>query len=287
MTETDKEKHIPGGSFIIARKLFRSEVWLKDPLYLKAWLWILGQASHSDHERNGHKYKRGEFATTYDEVIKSISYYHNRQHIIPTVKQARVILKWLESQSMIQVIPIKRPISQVHNSFLTGADPRARTGAYLGIKIVVVNYDTYQDSTSYRGRDKGRPTSRQGHNNNNGYNNGYNNGLKETPDFSAFLSRYENQTLIEQCFSAMASVRKSNKVAESVLIAQLKKWERYPAEQVEAAIKTYLDKDCAGQGKGEAYLLGIIRNQKTVEPVQESTGSPLLDKYYQEQGQTV
>jgi len=278
---TDKEKHIPGGSFIIARKLFRSEVWLKDPLYLKAWLWILGQASHSDHERNGHKYKRGEFATTYDEVIKSISYYHNRQHIIPTVKQARVILKWLESQSMIQVIPIKRPISQVHNSFLTGADPRARTGAYLGIKIVVVNYDTYQDSTSYRGRDKGRPTSQQGHNNKKGRIR----VKKETPDFSSFLSRYKSQDLIKQAFEAMASTRKSNRVAGSVLIAQLKKWERYPAEQVEAGIRTYLDKDYAGQGKGEAYLLGIIRNQKSAEPVKESTGSPLLDAYYQQQGQ--
>ena len=49
-------------------------------------------------------------------------------------------------------------------------------------------------------------------------------------------------------------------MAESVLIAQLQKWEKYPVEQVEAGIRIYLDKDYAGQGKREEYLMGIIRN---------------------------
>ena len=49
-------------------------------------------------------------------------------------------------------------------------------------------------------------------------------------------------------------------MADSVLLAQLRKWVQYPPEQVEAGIRTYLEKDCAGNGKGEAYLLGIIRN---------------------------
>ena len=63
-------------------------------------------------------------------------------------------------------------------------------------------------------------------------------------------------------FDALRSTRKSNRIAESVLLSQLQKWERYPVVQVEAAIRTYLEKDYAGQGKAEAYLLGIIRNQK-------------------------
>ena len=103
---------------------------------------------------------------------------------------------------------------------------------------------------------------------------------KETPSFFSLRSRYPDQDLLDQVFEAIASTRKSNKVAESVLIAQLQKWERYPVEQVQAGIRTYLQKDFAGQGKGEAYLLGVIRNQKIGEPRQESTGSPLLDAYY-------
>lgn len=84
---------------------------------------------------------------------------------------------------------------------------------------------------------------------------------KNPPDFFSFKSRYPNPDLIDRCLAAIASTRKSGKVAESVLLAQLQKWERYPAEQVEAGIRTYLEKDYAGQGKDEKYLLGIIRNQ--------------------------
>ena len=72
--------------------------------------------------------------------------------------------------------------------------------------------------------------------------------------------RYAHQKLIDDVFTAIASTRKSGKVADSVLIAQLQKWEKYPVEQVEVGIQIYLDKDYAGQGKREEYLLGIIRN---------------------------
>jgi hypothetical protein len=51
-------------------------------------------------------------------------------------------------------------------------------------------------------------------------------------------------------------------------------------EQVEVGMRIYLDKGCADQGKGEKYLMGIIRNQKVEEPKEQSTGSVLLDSYY-------
>lgn len=82
-----------------------------------------------------------------------------------------------------------------------------------------------------------------------------------TPEvFSSLKERYSDQALIDMAFDAIRSTRKSSKVADSVLMAQLRKWERYPVDQVEAGIKTYLDKDYAAQGKREDYLLGIIRN---------------------------
>jgi len=85
---------------------------------------------------------------------------------------------------------------------------------------------------------------------------------EETPDFFSLKERYSDQDLINRVFQAIASTRKSNKVAESVLFAQLQKWERYPVEHVEAGIRIYLEKDYAGQGKKEDYLFGIIKNQK-------------------------
>ena len=90
--------------------------------------------------------------------------------------------------------------------------------------------------------------------------------VKETPEqisdeISCLKIKY-NQKLIEEVFHAIATTRKTGKVADSILLNQLQKWKRYPVEQVEAAIRVYLDKDYAGQGKNEKYLMGIIRNQK-------------------------
>ena len=247
MSEQKPKDQILKGGFIVARKLFGSEIWLRDPLYLKVWIWIIGKANHKDIKKNGRLYRRGELVTTYNKIIKAASYYHNRSHITPSLKKIRLILEWLQKEGMIAVKPLKSGLG------LTGADPKARTRAYLGIKIIVMNYDTYQNYKNYKGRDRGRPSVQQGHNNNNEYN-------KETPDLFFLKKRYAHQKLIDDAFKAIASTRKSGKVKDSVLIAQLQKWEKYPVEQVEVGIQIYLDKDYAGQGKREEYLLGIIRN---------------------------
>jgi len=120
---------IPNGNFRIARKLFESKIWLKEPLYIKLWIYLLGEANHSDRERNGLLYKRGEVTTTYDKIIKGLSYYYNREHIVPTLKNVRVMLQWLKSEGMIILKPLRAELP-------TGADPRAHTGAYLGIKFL-------------------------------------------------------------------------------------------------------------------------------------------------------
>lgn len=153
-------KQIPGGNFKIARKIYDSRLWLKPPLFLRVWIFILGKANHSDNEKNGIVYKRGELITTYDQIIKGVSYIENKKRIFPTIKQIRVILAWLESEKMILVNPLQALLP-------TGADPTAHTRAYLGIRIVVINYDTYQRDHNYKGRHRGRPFSPQGHNNNN------------------------------------------------------------------------------------------------------------------------
>jgi hypothetical protein len=255
---------IPEGGFIVARKIFKSDIWIKDPLYLKVWIWIVGKANHSDNKKKGKTYKRGEFVTTYNDIIKDTSCFYNRKHIFPSIKQIRIILKWLESEGMILVEPLKSGLG------LTGADPTARTRAYVGIKITVINYDTYQDFKNYRGRHRGRPSVQQGHNNNN-----VNNG-NITPDIFSLRERYSNQKLIDDVFAAIASTRKSNRVTDSVLFAQLQKWERYPVEQVECGIKIYLDKAYADQGKRENYLLGIILNSnKSNGETQTSTKTPV------------
>ena len=122
------------------------------------------------------------------------------------------------------------------------------------------------------------------------YKNGnYKKGNKKSPaDFSSLLTRYSDQDLINRAFDAIRSTRKSGKVADSVLLAQLQKWERYPAEQVEAGIRTYLEKRYADEGKDENYLWGIIwridGEQEAKTTTTQSTGSSLLDRYHEQYG---
>jgi hypothetical protein len=140
---------ISGGSFLVARKIFHSDIWAKDPLYFKVFIWILGRASFADHEKDGRVFFRGEFVTTYKEIIKACEYQFNKKSILPTFKQIRVILEWFQKEKMIDFSPISP--GQTTGADV-GADTREGIRAYIGIKIVVINYDAYQTLESYRGR---------------------------------------------------------------------------------------------------------------------------------------
>ena len=202
---------IPGGSFLIARKIFKSKIWLKPPFYLKTFLWIFGNANYSDRQKHGYSYKRGELITTYDEIIKGVSYYHNRHHTLPTLKQIRRILEWLETEVMIIVQPLRN-----NELGLTRADPRAQTRAYVGIRIIVVNYDTYQDIKNYKGRHKGRPSAQQGHNTNKEQerNNIY------AQNFLSFYKAYPNRVAKKKAYEAWQKLEKKEDM-EALLPALL------------------------------------------------------------------
>jgi len=86
--------------------------------------------------------------------------------------------------------------------------------------------------------------------------------------------------LIDSAYQAIRSTRKSNRIADSVWLSQLEKWEHYHADQVETGIQTYLEKDYASQGKDEKYLYGIITKTKLPTAKPSTTGSTLLDSYY-------
>jgi hypothetical protein len=248
-------ERIAGGGFTLARRIFKSNIWDRDPLYLKVWIWIIGRASYIDHEKRGKFYKRGEFVTTYGEISKANAYLKNKRRIFPTLKQVRIILKWLENEGMILVEPLKS------EPFPTGADTTADTRAYLCLKILIINYDTYQDLENYRGRHKGRDLSPQGQYNNKGNKKG-----NKNPDFFSFKKKYSNPHLIEQTIEAIKSTRKTRKISPNILNKLFKQLEKYSPETVERGFQIYVDKNYAAHGKDEKYLLGIIRKLKQPPP---------------------
>jgi hypothetical protein len=220
---------IKGGFILLDRKLLKSGIMEKPPLYFKVWVWMLMQARY----KNDGNLKRGQFFTSYQKMCDAMAYKVGYRTKRPTKKELRGITKFLTKARRVVTMKVTH-----------------------GMVITILDYDYYQSSKNYEGHNEG-----QGQGHNEGTILRKKDVKKEkTPDIFSLRKRYAHQKLIDDVFTAIASTRKSGKVADSVLIAQLQKWEKYPAEQVEMGIRTYLEKDYAGQGKREEYLMGIIRN---------------------------
>ena len=103
-------------------------------------------------------------------------------------------------------------------------------------------------------------------------------------DFFSFLNKYsaDQQNIIQNhLFPALASIRKLNRISDSILLAELNYYSDFPPAQVESAIRKYLDGQYYKDGKDEKYLRGILRNEKReIAPAEKSTGSPVLDKLH-------
>ena len=160
------------GAFLVSRNIDRSEVWSRDHIYLKAWIWMIGKANHKTIEKEGFFYQRGELLTTYEEIRESLKIYRHNKKSYPTPKQIRVMLDWFVKRKMIEKTAIKKgeapPFS--HSSPTPTAISEAENRAYIGLRIRIVNYDTYQNLRNYEGRHKGegkdRTKAEQGHYNN-------------------------------------------------------------------------------------------------------------------------
>jgi hypothetical protein len=222
-----RNKSIHGGCILLARKLLKSGIMEKPPLYLKLFIWMLLQASYSDHGG----LKRGQFFTSLKKMQKAMAYKIGYRKMIPTIKEIRGVTK-----------------------FLTKGHMMVTTKVTHGMIITILNYDFYQNLKNYEGHNEGQTK-------------GHNEGTiltrkdkeRNNPDFSLYFERYSNPDQIGNAFKAIASTRKRNRVSPNVLLKQLRQWERYPAAIVELGCKIYCDKNYATEGKDETYLMGIIR----------------------------
>jgi len=207
-------KQTSPGYILTARTLQQSRIWFKEPLHLKCFFWLVLNTNHTDIERNGYLYKRGELVTTYTEIIKAMVFYHNKKPIFPSMKQVRNILTWLASEGMIEVYPLRKLRQGLGR---TRADTTAHTGAYIGIKIVVVNYDTYQTPENYKGRHPGRDFFELGHNNKNEQEKD-NNALL-VASFENFYSAYPKHKDRKKAFTAWKKLNPSGGLIETILKA--------------------------------------------------------------------
>ncbi len=252
---------IPGGCFLIANTIFRSAIWGKPPQTLRLFILLIGKAAFSDgYIFKGHVLKRGELITTYGELAGDLSYTFNRALITPSIKEIRIVLSWLQSEGMILMKPM------INVTSANKGRPTDLTRAYVGLLISIINYDTYQNLKSYKGSDKGRPSSELGqlrtiHE------------KKITPEeilseISSLSSLY-NPELLETILEAVSSSRKSFRIADSVKLRFLQACQKYSVDHVQNCFRLYLEKGYAEQGKDEKYLMGIIR--KRIPEVKKSS----------------
>lgn len=154
------------GAFIVSRSLFQSEVWFMPLIFLKAWLWMLGRANHKDVKEGDFIYHRGEFFTYYKEIQETLSYkpYQKHKRFIPSKQQVRDIIDWFVTSDMIEKTPIMKPISpklpkssqkQGVEKAEEGTHPKTKSRTYIGLKIRIINYDTYQSLENYKNIPKG------------------------------------------------------------------------------------------------------------------------------------
>ncbi|RJR47691.1 MAG: hypothetical protein C4576_09145 [Desulfobacteraceae bacterium] len=252
---------IPGGFIILARKLLHSEIIEKPPLFLKLFIWMLLQASHKDHG----DLKRGQFFTSLAKIQKAMAHKVGYRTVKPTIKEIRGITKYLMKVHMVVTMKVTH-----------------------GLIITILNYDLYQDWENYEGHNEGHhegssrgtiPTKK-------GNKEGKNKGeLPFSSEISLLKQRYSDPEIIDRCLDAIRTTRKTGKVSDSVILSILQGWEKYPVDRIQEGIRLYLDKDYAGQGKNEKYLLGIIRNLNGKGPNEQGqsegfkfSGSSLLDR---------
>ena len=238
----------------IYRKMCRHSLWVEERFSRgQAWLDLILLANHKDGfiRKRGIRVvvKRGEVAWSERELADRWKWSRGK---------VRRFLTELCSGNDPEIIPQTEPQNQNVTS-----------------RYKIVNYDKYQGDGTTNSTASDTTNGPQ-----TGHKRYQNKNEKNTPEkiqgvVFDLKERYPDPALIDQAIQAIASTRKSNRVSDSIIIAQLEKWSRYPVQQVEAGIRTYLQKGYAGQGMREEYLLGIIRNngngsnshkETTIEP---------------------
>src|SRR3990172_6029112 len=112
------EKEIVGGVFMVARRIFGGDLWLKKrATWLKVWIYILGRVSHEPNERL--KLDRGEGFFNWTNEKSLLGSDISRDTIQRTVR-------FCQQNGMIRTSRSTR-----------------------GVRIKVLNYNTYQRIETY------------------------------------------------------------------------------------------------------------------------------------------
>ncbi|MCO4782039.1 MAG: hypothetical protein KC646_06900 [Candidatus Cloacimonetes bacterium] len=131
------------GYILISRSTLDSEIWIKPPLYLKVWTYLLMKAQHKDFKG----LKRGQLRTTTKEIQENCFHFVGYRKVTPTRKQIFNILDWLRS-------PCEEDNEKDNERTIKGTMIGTTKGTQ-GMLVTIDKYSTYQDPKFYEGNNEG------------------------------------------------------------------------------------------------------------------------------------
>lgn len=80
-----------GTKFTLDRKIFSSDIWFASPWKLKIWVYLIGNANHTDGEFMGIPIKRGQLIRSYRRIAKDCGYHIGYRYEKPSVSTVKRI----------------------------------------------------------------------------------------------------------------------------------------------------------------------------------------------------
>jgi hypothetical protein len=157
--------------------------------------------------------------------------------------------------------------------------------------LSIVNWETYQESETIKEPQEDRRKTADDTQSRMNKNEKKKDPSEISSEISSLISKVfpfpGGEETYSKMIQAISQTRKGGKISPGIILSLLKSLERHSQEKIRAGIQIYLEKAYHTQGKGEKYLLGIIRNHRPGEtPLPQefkSTGSATLDAYYRKQ----
>jgi len=117
---------IPGGYYIKARAIQKSNIMRQPPHVREIWDYLLMNANHSDRKYGGYSIKRGQLFRTYKQIREDLSWNVGWRKETYNENQTKKAMKFLREALMID----------------TTKEPG-------GVLITICNYEFYQDPRNY------------------------------------------------------------------------------------------------------------------------------------------
>ena len=95
------EREGEGTKFTLDRKIFSSDIWFDSPWKLKIWVYLIGNANHTDGHFMGIPIKRGQLIRSYRTIAKDCGYYIGYRFKKPSINTVRRVCEDLMKQQRL------------------------------------------------------------------------------------------------------------------------------------------------------------------------------------------